>query len=123
MEQAWVWIYKTADGEAHDLFMDQGKSSASRSSILSYWFQYVIKLKFLISGEEIRFRVVKEIFTETPLPPEPNASNAPNASTLPSTSRDVDGKPETNNVAPYILHVNTFMNFQCYINQHVHTQF
>ncbi|XP_067211893.1 DNA-directed RNA polymerase III subunit RPC8 isoform X2 [Linepithema humile] len=66
MEQAWVWIYKTADGETHDLFMDQ--------------------------GEEIRFRVVKEIFKETPLPTAPNAS------------RDVDGKPEAKNKAPYVLH-------------------
>ncbi|XP_020283718.1 DNA-directed RNA polymerase III subunit RPC8 [Pseudomyrmex gracilis] len=66
MEQAWVWIYKTEDGETHDLFMD--------------------------AGEIIRFRVVKEIFTETPLP---SAHNAP---------QDMGEKQETSNVAPYVLH-------------------
>jgi DNA-directed RNA polymerase III subunit RPC8 len=24
MEQAWIWMYKTEDGEEHDLFMDPG---------------------------------------------------------------------------------------------------
>lgn len=97
MEQAWVWIYKTADGETHDLFMDQGKYYQDKSYTVLPLVS-VIKLRYLILGEEIRFRVVKEIFTEAPLPTAPNAS------------RDVDGKPETNNVAPYVLHVNIFMN-------------
>ncbi|KYN39973.1 DNA-directed RNA polymerase III subunit RPC8 [Trachymyrmex septentrionalis] len=66
MEQAWVWIYKTEDGKTHDLFMD--------------------------AGEVIRFRVVKEIFTEAPLPSVLNAS------------QDISEKAETNNAAPYILH-------------------
>jgi len=66
MEQAWVWIYKTEDGKIHDLFMD--------------------------AGEVIRFRVVKEMFTETPLP---SALNAPH---------DISEKPEAINTAPYILH-------------------
>ncbi|TGZ52275.1 DNA-directed RNA polymerase III subunit RPC8 [Temnothorax longispinosus] len=65
MEQAWVWIYKE-NGKTHNLFMD--------------------------AGEVIRFRVVKEIFTEAPL------SSAPNA------PRDISEKPEANNVAPYTLH-------------------
>ncbi|XP_036141783.1 DNA-directed RNA polymerase III subunit RPC8 isoform X2 [Monomorium pharaonis] len=66
MEQAWLWKYKTDDGKTHDLFMD--------------------------AGEVIRFRIVKEIFTEVPLLSAPNAS------------RDLSEKPEANNVAPYILH-------------------
>ncbi|XP_039311011.1 DNA-directed RNA polymerase III subunit RPC8 isoform X1 [Solenopsis invicta] len=65
-EQVWLWKYKTDDGETHDLFMD--------------------------ADQVIRFRVVKEIFTEVPLPSAPNAS------------RDMSEKPEANNVAPYILH-------------------
>lgn len=44
MEQAWVWEYKTEDGETHDLFMD--------------------------AGEIIRFRVVSESFTDA-LPSAP----------------------------------------------------
>ncbi|XP_012055528.1 PREDICTED: DNA-directed RNA polymerase III subunit RPC8 [Atta cephalotes] len=66
MEQAWVWIYKTEDGQTHDLFMD--------------------------AGEVIRFRIVKEIFTEAPLPSVLNAS------------QDISEKAEANNAAPYILH-------------------
>ncbi|XP_018310997.1 DNA-directed RNA polymerase III subunit RPC8 [Mycetomoellerius zeteki] len=66
MEQAWVWIYKTEDGKTHDLFMD--------------------------AGEVIRFRVVKEIFTEAPLPSVLNAS------------QDISEKADANNAAPYILH-------------------
>ncbi|EZA54895.1 hypothetical protein DMN91_008964 [Ooceraea biroi] len=66
MEQAWVWIYKTEDGETHDLFMD--------------------------AGEVIRFRVVKEIFTEV-LPPASNVSH------------DATGETsEANTIAPYVLH-------------------
>lgn len=64
MEQAWVWIYKTEDGETHDLFMD--------------------------AGEVIRFRVVKEMFTEA-LPPASSALH------------ETTGESETN-IAPYILH-------------------
>jgi len=65
-EQLWVWQYETEDGK-HDLFMD--------------------------IGEEIRFRVVDEIFTDTnPVGPE-TASNAP--SEVP-----VEGEPKK---APYVI--------------------
>lgn len=41
---------------------------------------------------------MEEIFAEAPLPSTVNA-------------RDVGEIPETNNVAPYVLHVSVFMNF------------
>ncbi|XP_032688882.1 DNA-directed RNA polymerase III subunit RPC8 isoform X1 [Odontomachus brunneus] len=47
MDQVWVWEYKTADGEIHDLFMD--------------------------ADELIRFRIVDEFFTEE-LPKPPDAA-------------------------------------------------
>ncbi|GAB1865630.1 DNA-directed RNA polymerase III subunit RPC8 [Camponotus japonicus] len=64
-QQMWFWVYKTEDGTEHNLYME--------------------------TGDAIRFRVVEEIFAETPLPSTVN-------------TRDVSEIPETNNVAPYILH-------------------
>ncbi|KAI4901239.1 hypothetical protein NFI96_017760 [Prochilodus magdalenae] len=76
-EQVWVWEYETDEG-AHDLYMDQ--------------------------GEEIRFRVVDELFLDTSptgpsTDPEPPA-NSSNPGTAPAAATDDSTQKKE---APYML--------------------
>lgn len=56
-EHAWVWEYESEDGN-HDLFMDTG-------IILNLWICSLKMRCFVPLGEEIRFKVVAEDFTDT----------------------------------------------------------
>lgn len=74
-EQVWVWEYETDEG-AHDLYMDQ--------------------------GEEIRFRVMDEIFLDTSPtgPTKEPAAPAKATSTVPAAATD-DGTQKKE--SPYTL--------------------
>uniref|UniRef100_A0A8C1A106 DNA-directed RNA polymerase subunit n=1 Tax=Cyprinus carpio carpio TaxID=630221 RepID=A0A8C1A106_CYPCA len=72
-EQVWVWEYETDEG-AHDLFMDQ--------------------------GEEIRFRVVDEVFIDTSPTGPSTEKEAPSADTAPPAGAE---DSEQQKEAPYTL--------------------
>ncbi|XP_017572821.1 DNA-directed RNA polymerase III subunit RPC8 isoform X1 [Pygocentrus nattereri] len=73
-EQVWVWEYETDEG-THDLYMDQ--------------------------GEEIRFRVVDELFLDTsPTGPTTDPEPPANSSTAPTAATDDSAQKKE---APYTL--------------------
>uniref|UniRef100_A0A671R2L0 DNA-directed RNA polymerase III subunit RPC8-like n=1 Tax=Sinocyclocheilus anshuiensis TaxID=1608454 RepID=A0A671R2L0_9TELE len=72
-EQLWVWEYETDEG-AHDLFMDR--------------------------GEDIRFRVVDEVFIDTSPTGPSTEKEAPSAATAPPAGAE-DSAPQKE--APYTL--------------------
>lgn len=91
-EQVWVWEYETDEG-AHDLYMDQ--------------------------GEEIRFRIVDELFLDTsPTGPtkEPEAPAQP-AGAVPATATD-DGTQKKE--SPYTLLVR---ETHCILSPYAHIVF
>ena len=71
-EHLWIWEYQTDDGK-HDLFMDTGLHTFCLS--IFFWSNFY---SLTSSGEEIRFRVVAETFTDTT--PSGPANETPEAS-------------------------------------------